>query len=229
MKSQKNDKSSLMKSNLQSNYNFDYQADIIKNHLSRINLQGLSEKEIAIKLYNHVRDFWPYYPYTFSFKKSDWKASKIITHKNGHCLDKAVLLISFLRAQNIPAKLGLAKVKNHIAIEQIIDKFGSDVLVPHGYVAIFLNHNWVKATPAFNIQLCTKLGVNVLEFDGENDSLFQEYDKTGSHSFMEYLEDYGTFDEVPLQFMLELMQKYYPPILKNNIKLGDVLDLSQLS
>lgn len=217
-----------MKLHLKNNYNFDYQTDIIKNYLNKIDLQGLSEKEIAIKLYNHVRDSWPYYPYRFSFKKSDWKASKIISHKNGHCLDKAVLLISFLRAYNIPAKLGLAKVKNHIAIDQILEKFGSDVLVPHGYVALFLNNKWIKATPAFNIQLCTKLGVNVLEFDGENDSLFQEFDKTGNHSFMEYLEDYGTFDEVPLPYMLALMQEHYPSIMKKNIKLNDVLNLNAL-
>ena len=218
----------MIVSNLKESYNFDYDSDIVKDHLNKIDLQGLSEKEIAIKLYIHVRDFWPYYPYRFSLKSTDWKASEIIQHKNGHCLDKSVLLISFLRANNIPARLGLAKVKNHIAIEHIVDKFGSDVLVPHGYVALFLNNKWVKATPAFNFELCDRLGVSTLEFDGENDSLFQEFDKTGNHSFMEYLEDYGTFDEVPLQFMLELMQEHYPPFLKNNIKLGDVLDLNQL-
>lgn len=218
----------MIDANLNKSYNFDYDSERVKDHLNKIDLQGLSEKEIAIKLYVHVRDFWPYYPYRFSLKNSDWKASEIIRHKNGHCLDKAVLLISFLRANNIPARLGLAKVRNHIAIEHIVDKFGSDVLVPHGYVALFLNNKWVKATPAFNFELCDRLGVSPLEFDGENDSLFQEFDKTGNISFMEYLEDYGTFDEVPLPFMLELMQEHYPPFLKNNIKLGDILDLNQL-
>lgn len=45
---------------------------------------------------------------------------------------------------------------------------------------------------------------------------------------MEYMEDYGAFDTVPLAFMLELLQKYYPPIKKNNVTLGEVLDLSRL-
>tara|TARA_R110000868_G_scaffold4211_1_gene26375 strand:+ start:22328 stop:22984 length:657 start_codon:yes stop_codon:yes gene_type:complete len=215
-------------SNLEAHYNFDHNAAIIKEHLEKIDVTGLSKKEIAIKLYNHVRDYWPYYPYRFSLKKTDWKASEIIKHKNGHCLDKVVLLITFLRAHNIPAKLGLAKVKNHIAVEDVIEKFGSDVLVPHGYIAIFLNNKWVKATPAFNIGLCEMLKVSVLEFDGENDSLFQEFDKSGTNSFMEYLEDYGTFDEVPLEYMLELIRQHYPNIHKKNVKLGDVLDLAHL-
>ncbi|TYP99029.1 transglutaminase superfamily protein [Tenacibaculum adriaticum] len=218
----------MTESYLKEHYNFDYNSDIIKEHLKKTDLDDLTEKEIAIKLYEHVRDYWPYSPYRFSLEKRDWKASEIIKHKKGHCLDKAVLLITFLRANNIPAKLGLAKVKNHIAVDDIVEKFGSDVLVPHGYVAIFLNNKWVKATPAFNKELCDMLGVSVLEFNGENDSLFQEFDKTGNHSFMEYLEDYGTFDAVPLEYMLELMLQHYPNIQKKNVKLGDVLDLAHL-
>ncbi|MDY0779500.1 transglutaminase-like domain-containing protein [Tenacibaculum sp. IB213877] len=214
--------------NKYTHYNFDFDSDEIKNHLEKIDLKGLSEKEIVIKLYKHVRDNWHYSPYKFSLKKSDWKASKIVNYKKGHCLDKAVLLITFLRAHNIPAKLGLAKVKNHIAVDDIVEKFGSEELVPHGYVDVFLNGKWVKATPAFNKELCEMLGVAVLEFDGENDSLFQEFDTTGTKNFMEYLDDYGTFNEVPLEFMLELLLKHYPNIQKKNVKLGDVLDLAQL-
>jgi transglutaminase-like putative cysteine protease len=217
----------MEKTYLESNANFDYQSEIIQNQLSKMDLQTLSKKETAIKIYNYVRDNWSYNPNIFSFAESDWKASVIISHKTGHCIDKAILLISFLRASNIPARLGLAKVKNHIAVENIVAKFGSEELVPHGYVDIFLNDKWVKATPAFNEKLCHKLGVHVLEFDGENNSLFQEYDTTGNVQFMEYIEDYGTFDDVPLQFMFELMQENYPAI-REKLIWGDVLDLSTL-
>jgi hypothetical protein len=51
-----------------------------------------------------------------------------------------------LRAQKIPARLGLAKVKNHIAVDQIVEKFGSDVLVPHGYIEIYLDNKWKSHT-----------------------------------------------------------------------------------
>jgi len=188
----------------------------------------LSNKEFAIKAYLYVRDTWSYNPYRFSLINGDWKVSEIITHRNGHCLDKAIILISLLRAAKISARLGLAKVRNHIAIDDIIEKFGSDVLVPHGYVEIFLNDKWVKATPAFNKELCELLNVKTLEFDGEHDSLFQEFDQTGEQVFMEYLEDYGTFDEVPLPFMHQLMTEHYPAFQKKNIQLGCVLNLKDL-
>jgi len=210
-------------------FHFDYSNEKIQNILTFLKgNETISDKEFAIKAYKYVRDTWPYNPYRFSLINEDWKASEIITHKNGHCLDKAVILISLLRAVNIPARLGLAKVKNHIAIDDIIEKFGSDVLVPHGYVELFLNYKWVKATPAFNKELCELLKVNTLEFNGGHDSMFQEFDKSGEHVFMEYLEDYGTFNEVPLPFMFHLMQEHYPSFLKKGIKLGRVLNLKEL-
>jgi len=214
---------------LEETYHFDFSHENIQHVLTHLK-EGkiLSEKEFAIKAYLFVRDNWSYYPYRFSLVNEHWKASEIITHKHGHCIDKVIILIAILRASKIPARLGLAKVKNHIAVNQIIEKFGSDVLVPHGYIEIFLNNHWIKATPAFNKELCQKLNVNVLEFDGEHDSIFQQFDQFGSNKFMEYLEDYGTFNEVPLPFMLQLLQENYPQIHKKGIKLGCVLDLSNL-
>lgn len=212
---------------LEENDNFDYSSQEIQKLIAKITAQNITDTpmEFAIKAYYYIRDAWHYNPYRFSLIASDWKASKISTNKSGHCLDKAILYISVLRAQNIPARLGLAKVKNHIAVDDIVEKFGNDVLVPHGYVELYLNEKWVKATPAFNKTLCEKLNVSPLNFDGYNDSLFQAYDSSGSIKFMEYLEDYGTFDHVPLTFMLELMMQTYPAMQKMNIELGTVLTL----
>lgn len=213
----------------QETYHFDYANDKIQAIHAHLNIDGASTNtEFAIKAYKYVRDTYPYYPYRFSLINEDWRASELITRKSGHCIDKVIILIAILRAQNIPARLGLAKVRNHIAVDQIIEKFGSDVLVPHGYIEIYLDHNWIKATPAFNKELCEMLNVEVLEFDGENDSIFQAFDQTGKQVFMEYLEDYGTFNEVPLPYMFQLMQQHYPRINESGITLGSVLNLSQL-
>ena len=83
-------------------------------------------------------------------------------------------------------------------------------------VDVFLNGKWVKATPAFNKELCKLVGVEPLEFDGSNDSIFQEYNSEGS-DFMEYLEDYGSFEDVPLEFIEQNMKDNYP-------KLAELLD-----
>lgn len=215
---------------LEENYNFDYSSQNIQNIINKISKDGSQEASLdfALKAYYYIRDAWPYNPYRISLRRDDWRASEICTHKTGHCLDKAVLLISVLRAKSIPARLGLAKVKNHIAVADIIEKFGSDVLVPHGYVELYLNGKWIKATPAFNKSLCEKLNVAPLEFDGITDSLFQAYDSSGTSLFMEYLEDYGTFDHVPLAYMFDLMKETYPPLQEKNIELGMVLNLNTL-
>lgn len=220
----------MQKTFLEENSNFDYSSDSIQNLVEKID-EGSFEStplEFALRAYYYIRDAWPYNPYRFSLKENDWKASEICTHRTGHCLDKAILLISVLRAKKIPARLGLAKVKNHIAIEDIVEKFGNDVLVPHGYVEIYLNGKWVKATPAFNKTLCEKLNVIPLEFDGVTDSLFQTYDSSGTTKFMEYIEDYGTFDNVPLAYMFNLMKETYPTLQERNIELGMVLNLADL-
>lgn len=213
----------------QETYHFDLADDKIQAIHAFLSTDGATTpKEFAIKAYEYVRDNWPYYPYRFSLINEDWRASELTTRKSGHCIDKVIILIAILRVQKIPARLGLAKVKNHIAVDQIVEKFGSDVLVPHGYIEIYLDNKWIKATPAFNKELCELLNVKVLEFDGENDSIFQEFDQTGKKAFMEYLEDYGTFNEVPLPYMFELLQQHYPRIIESGITLGGVLSLSKL-
>ncbi|SDX15501.1 transglutaminase-like domain-containing protein [Flavobacterium degerlachei] len=218
-----------MKQYTEETFHFDLSNEKIQNAVTFLNSEGpLTEKEFAVKAYLYVRDNWPYYPYRFSLINEDWRASELIAHKRGHCIDKVVILIAILRAVHIPARLGLAKVKNHIAVDQIVEKFGSDVLVPHGYIEMYLDSKWIKATPAFNKELCELLNVHPLEFDGETDSVFQEFDKNGNQEFMQYLQDYGTFNEVPLPFMFQLMKEHYPKINESGITLGGVLNLSNL-
>ena len=166
-------------------------------------------KAKAIALYLKVRDGWRYDPYTFNTRREDFKASVIFQRSSGHCLDKSILLIACLRSVGIPARIHLAKVKNHIGVERIIEKLGTDELAPHGFVEVFLNEKWIACTPAFNQELCQKLGVDVLEFDGENDSIFQAYSQDGSQ-FMEYLEDYGTFADYPYEFAGQKLLETYP-------------------
>ncbi|MCV6631498.1 MAG: transglutaminase family protein [Flavobacteriaceae bacterium] len=216
-----------MQEYLEANLNFDYNDPTIQSIYNGLYQNGMTNKEFAIASYYFVRDNWPYYPYRFSLIEKDWKASNICQHKAGHCLDKGIIYISLLRKHGIPSRLGLAKVKNHIAVDDIVEKLGNDVLVPHGYVEMFLNDKWVKATPAFNKTLCEKLNVHALDFNGEEDSLFQEFDHSGKQEFMEYLEDYGTFASIPLEYMHKLMWETYPPFQKHNIQLGQVLDLSK--
>ena len=83
----------------------------------------------------------------------------------------------------------------------------------------------VKATPVFNAELCDKLGVEPLGFDGENDAVFQESDKEGN-PFMEYIEDHGTFVDVPLDKITLGMKTHYPHFFEKKISRKWVKDRS---
>ncbi len=205
------------------NYYYNYNDNSIQKMIKPFIEKKLNKIDLAIEIYIFVRDNWKYSPTRFSLIKDDWKASNLIKSTKGHCIDKSVILITLLQAVDIPARLGLAKVKNHIAVDKIIELLETDVLVPHGYVEIFLNNKWVKATPAFNKSLCEKLGVEVLEFNGKEDSIFQKYSKNNSQ-FMEYIEEYGHFESIPFDFMKELLFTNYPILKKLGLKDGSVVD-----
>ncbi len=185
-----------------------------------------TETEKAVALFYAVRDGFLYNPYYINTDKEELKASKVIERGFGHCIDKASLLIACLRNANIPARIGLAKVKNHIATERLEEYLGSNILTPHGYVEVWLGNSWWKITPAFNQRLCEKLGVANLEFNGRNHCLFQEFDEDGS-LFMEYLEDYGHFEDIPIRFIVQNMLENYPNLSAHNSE-GISIDLGML-
>lgn len=200
-----------MTENTESTYFFDYEHPVIQKLVSEFKKADLSDQEKAKQLYLKVRDGWRYNPYDISFRKEALKSSHIAQQDHGHCIDKSILYISGLRALGIPARLHLAKVKNHIAVERLTEKFGTNELTPHGMVDVYLNGKWVKATPAFNQELCRLTGVEPLEFDGTEDSIFQEFNQEGKE-FMEYLDDYGSFADVPLDFIEQNMKENYPKL-----------------
>ena len=207
--------SSLISQYLSPTNYFDFDHNAIQNLISEFKTDTLSDKEKAIGLYIKVRDDWRYDPYNISLLKEKYKSSHIAQKASGNCVEKSIVLIAGLRALGIPARLHLGKVKNHIAVERLTEKFGSNELTPHGMVNVYLNNKWLKISPAFNASLCRKLNVEPLAFDGENHSFLQAYNREGS-KFMEYTDDYGYFDDVPLDFMAENIKKHYPHIFDTN-------------
>lgn len=196
---------------LSATYFFDYESDEIQELISNYKDSSLSKKEQAVALYLKIRDSWRYDPYNLSLSKENYKASTIAKKSTGHCVEKSILLIACLRALNIPARLHLGKVKNHIAVERLIEKFGTNELTPHGMVQIYLNDKWLKASPAFNATLCKMCKVAPLAFDGENNSFLQKFNEEGN-LFMEYIDDYGYFEDVPVDFMIANVKEHYPHI-----------------
>lgn len=168
-----------------------------------------TDRENAVALYYRVRDEIRYEPYRISFLPDDMKASAALDRENGFCVPKASLLAAAARAAGIPARIGFADVRNHLATEKLLAALGTDIFIWHGYTELYIDGKWVKATPAFNLTLCEKAGVKPLEFDGTEDSVFHEFDVAGNRH-MEYIADHGTFDDVPLDILLRELRAFYP-------------------
>lgn len=196
---------------LSPSYYFDFESDVIQKLISELKDNRLSDKEKAIGMYLKVRDNWRYDPYTISLAKESFRASVIAQKSTGNCVEKSILLIACLRALGLPARLHLGKVKNHIAVERLTEKYGSNELTPHGMLNVYLNNKWLKLSPAFNKSLCEKFKVAPLDFDGENNSFLQQFNSEGN-LFMEYTADYGHFEDVPLDFMKRNIKEHYPHI-----------------
>ena len=164
--------------------------------------------EKAVKLYYAVRDgIWynPYYPF---YRREHYKASNVLKSGQGYCVCKASLLCALGRSCAIPSRIGFADVRNHLATKQLIQFLGSDLFVYHGFTEFYLEGKWVKATPAFNVELCEKHGVAPLEFDGREDSLFQPFNLE-KKKFMEYVAEYGTYSDIPVEAIVTAWKAAY--------------------
>jgi transglutaminase-like putative cysteine protease len=172
------------------------------------------DREKAVTIYYAVRDRLLYNPYDVELTEDHMRASTTLARGYGFCISKAVLYAACLRAQGIPARLGFADVKNHLATRKLIEAMGSDLFVYHGYVEVWLDGRWVKATPAFNLSLCEKFRVLPLEFDGRADSIFHPFDADG-RQHMEYVSDRGTYADLPLADIRESFETTYPKMYQH--------------
>ena len=136
-----------------------------------------------------------------------YRASSVLAAGHGYCVGKAALCTALARAAGIPARLGFADVRNHLASPRLLAAMGTDVFAWHGYSQLFLGRRWVSVSPTFDPGACRRAGVAPLDFDGEHDALLQSFDGTGAT--MAYLKWHGIFHDVPAQFLAAEMPRLY--------------------
>lgn len=173
-------------------------------------LDGTSDDHVekAVKLYYTVRDGIWYDPYLPFHLPEHFKASHVLKSGRAFCIGKASLLCAVGRVSGIPTRVGFANVRNHLSTKQFIEFLGTDIFVYHAYVEFYLEGQWVRATPAFNVELCRKHNVAPLEFNGREDSLFHSYD-ADNRKFMEYLEYHGTYADIPVDAIVSAWEEAY--------------------
>jgi transglutaminase-like putative cysteine protease len=187
------------------------------------NTPDLSATDKAICLFEAVRDRIKYNPFDIDTAEDEYRASRIACKPSNFCVPKAILLTAALRAAGIPAAVGFADVRNHLNSPKLADLMGTDLFIYHGYVALWLDGNLFKVTPAFNTELCERFGVRQLIFDGKSDALFHEFD-TNSQRHMEYVRDRGWFADPPIGQLLREFRVTYPKLWQSSIHRISVSD-----
>jgi transglutaminase-like putative cysteine protease len=172
------------------------------------------EVERAVRLYGAIRDQITYDPYDRVTDPQTCSALRALERKRGYCIPKAALLVACARSLGIPGRLGFADVRNHLASRRMIEANNGDVFRWHCHAQLHLGGKWVKATPAFDITLCRRVGIEPLEFDGCGDSLFHSFDRNRKH--MEYVLDRGWFNEIPHEAMLATWSAECPAIFNES-------------
>jgi transglutaminase-like putative cysteine protease len=176
---------------------------------SKKNAAGENNREKAVSLYYAIRDGIRYNPFQNFTLDSVYRASSCLEAGEGWCVPKAALLAACARVAGIPSRVGYADVKNHLTTPALTARMGTDLFVFHGYAELFLEGKWVKATPAFNLALCSKFRVKPLEFDGTQDSIFHPFDED-NRRHMEYIHDRGSFADVPADEIRQVFAATYP-------------------
>ena len=181
-----------------------------------------SDIDKAVALYYAVRDGIRYDPYAMSADPHRYRASTVTTLPAAYCIQKSTLMAAAARAVGVPSRLGFADVRNHLTSPKLRETMGSDLFIYHGFTELFLDGQWVKATPVFNLSLCERFGVRPLEFSGRHDSIFHPFDAQ-NRKHMEYVRDRGSFAGLPFDEIMEAFRREYPA-LRTAFDSGSVRD-----
>lgn len=160
---------------------------------------------LAITLFERVRDL-RYEAEDFEVL-DNYRASRVLEIGHGYCVAKAGLLAALARAAGIPARVGFADVRNHLASARLLAAMGTDLFAWHGVTELFLHGRWTRVSPTFDRETCRRAGVPVLRFDGRDDALLQAF---GGSGHMRYERWHGTFHDVPARFLAAEMPRLYP-------------------
>ena len=195
---------------LQSTRFLDSDSDAVRGFAQQAAGAETSDIGRAVKLFYAVRDGIRYDPFAISLEPETYIASHVLATKSAYCIPKAILLAAAARALGIPCAIGLSDVVNHLTTEKLKERMGGKTyFMHHGYAVMYLEGRWVKAAPAFNIELCTRFGVLPTEFDGRSDAIFQPYD-AHERRHMEYVKDHGMWTDFPLEKVAADFRAFYP-------------------
>ena len=183
-------------------------ANSIKGKTQALTKGQKQTAEKAKSLFYFVRDEIKYNMYSPFHLPEHYRASAILERGEGYCVQKAVLLAALARAMGIPTRLRFADIRNHLATQKVIETIGTNLFVYHAYDEFYIDGRWIKAAPTFDIKMCQENRIIPVEFDGKNDALLHSHNQDGK-PHIEYVHDYGHYQDVPLNEILEAWIQAY--------------------
>jgi len=162
----------------------------------------------AKSLFYFVRDQIKFTMYVQIDPEEHYKASTTLQKGEGYCVQKAVLLTALARASGIPARLGFADFINHRLAQKYLELQGTNLTVYDGFAELYLNGRWIKATPAYDLDMCNKYRFIPVDFDGEHDATFHQLDQDGK-PHVEYVRFHGSFQDLPHTEIINATKKAY--------------------
>lgn len=194
---------------LESTFFLDWESESVQLFTASAVGDATEPLDVAARIFAAVRDRVWYDPYSVSDDPVHYRASHVATARSAYCVPKAVLLTAVARAAGIPSRLGFCDVRNHLQTYALRQRMGgTDLFVYHGYSELLLDGRWVKATPAFNRELCARFGVEPIDFDGRSDALLHQHSADGAQH-MDYVRDRGWFADLPLPEILAALRSHY--------------------
>lgn len=174
----------------------DSDAESVKEKALELTEGVKGEKEKAKRIFYFVRDEIKYNALSPRSSPETFRASYVLSEREGYCVQKAVLLVALSRATGIPARLRFAEIRNHFMPPDFLELRGTNVFPYHGYTDLYLTGTWIKATPTYDLRTCQKAGLIPVDFDGEHDAILPLYTRDGRPN-IEYVKDRGPYRDLP--------------------------------
>ena len=178
----------------------DSDAETIQACVHKLELEGLSPNERAVKIFNYVRDDVTY-EFSIRVTRDQFKASYTVVNGRGYCVRKALLLGALCRAVDIPAVVILCDMRDGSLAPKIVEALGTDVMHYHGLCGIYLDGKWLKLDASLSPALVEKKQYRIVKFDGHSDALQENTTLTGG-AHMEYVAYHGAYVDLPYEQMM---------------------------
>jgi transglutaminase-like putative cysteine protease len=197
----------------------DFDNPLVRGKSLELVYGATTQRDKAIRIFYAVRDGIRYTIYGKRSLPEHFRASDVLSAREGYCVQKAILLVALARSVSIPARLRFAAIRNHLMPAELLEKRGTNFFPYHGYTDLLLEGSWVKAAPTFDMVCCQNAGLRPVDFDGAHDALLPSFTLDGRRH-IEYVEDRGVFDHVPYDEIMEasLRNKY----LSTSLRTGEL-------